>query len=259
MDKKGIALSVQNNYESFVETDYTLDVDKIEEALKKLRLLFFGRYFSQEEQDQEKLLDEISQDLGNEIVKLSDDATIIMRFLNVLPEIQRKLYKDVEAIYYGDPACKAYTEVILSYPGFYAIFHYRIAHELYELGVPILARIIGELGREKTAIDIHPGAQIGESFCIDHGQGIVIGETAVVGDHVRMYHGVTLGVKRFKEDEHGHLQKGWKRHPNIGNNVTLYANATILGGDTFIADGSTIHADALITSSSKGDNKRNEQ
>ncbi len=259
MDKKEIARSITNNYTGFVETDYTLDVGKIKEVLRDLRLLFFGRYFSEEEQDREELLDKIENDLGGEIAKLSDDETIITHFIEALPEIQRKLYKDVEAIYYGDPACKAYTEIILSYPGFYAIFHYRIAHQLYETGVPVLARIIGELGRETTAIDIHPGAKIGESFCIDHGQGIVIGETTVVGDNVRMYHGVTLGVKRFKEDENGHLQKGWKRHPNIGNHVTLYANATILGGDTFVADGSTIHADALITSSTKGDNKRDEQ
>ena len=258
MDKKEIIGKITDRYEAFVEADYTLDVGKIQKALDDLRLLFFGRYFSAQEQDREMLLDEIGDIFGNEIAKLSEDETILPRFLEALPEIQRKLYKDVEAIYYGDPACKAYTEVILSYPGFYAIFHYRIAHELYALGVPILARIIGELGREKTAVDIHPGAQIGESFCIDHGQGIVIGETTVVGDNVRMYHGVTLGVKRFKEDENGHLQKGWKRHPNIGNRVTHYANATILGGDTFVADGSTIHADALITSSTKGDNKRDE-
>ncbi|MBR4462466.1 MAG: serine acetyltransferase [Erysipelotrichaceae bacterium] len=259
MDKKELANQISERYEGFVETDYTLNVGNIKEALNELRLLLFGRYFTEEEIDREALLDSIEDKLGKEIAKLSDDETIITRFLEALPEIQRKLYKDVEAIYYGDPACKAYTEVILSYPGFYAIFHYRIAHELYTLGIPILARVIGELGRETTAIDIHPGAQIGESFCIDHGQGIVIGETTVVGDNVRMYHGVTLGVKRFKEDENGHLQKGWKRHPNIGNHVTLYANATILGGDTFVADGSTIHADALITSSTKGDNKRDEQ
>ena len=259
MDKKEIASRIRDRYEEFVEADYTLNVGKIKEVMNELRLLLFGRYYTEEAIDREALLDSIEDKLGKEIAKLSDDETIIIRFMEALPEIQRKLYKDVEAIYYGDPACKAYTEVILSYPGFYAIFHYRIAHELYALGVPILARVIGELGREATAIDIHPGAQIGESFCIDHGQGIVIGETTVVGDNVRMYHGVTLGVKRFKEDENGHLQKGWKRHPNIGNHVTLYANATILGGDTFVADGSTIHADALITSSTKGDNKRDEQ
>ncbi|MBR6260451.1 MAG: serine acetyltransferase, partial [Erysipelotrichaceae bacterium] len=130
--------------------------------------------------------------------------------------------------------------------GFQATFLYRIAHELYELDVPILPRLISEYAHEKTGIDIHPGAKIGEAFCIDHGTGIVIGETALIGHHVRIYHGVTLGVRNFRKDEEGNLLKGGKRHPNIGDHVILYANATILGGDTTIASGTAVPANALI-------------
>ena len=259
MNKKDLAEIISKQYESFTDISYTINTAKITEVLEDIRLLFFGRYFSEEKYDPEKIIAKIENDLGREISRISDDQTIITSFLDSLPEVQRKLYTDVDAIYYGDPSCKDRAEIILSFPGFCAIFHYRIAHELYLLGLPVLARIIAEQGREKTAVDIHPGASIGESFCIDHGIGIVIGETAVIGNNVRMYHGVTLGVKHFQEDENGHLQKGGKRHPNIGNNVTIYANATILGGDTYVKDGSTIHAGALIYSSTKGDNRRNEQ
>ncbi len=135
---------------------------------------------------------------------------------------------------------------MICYPGFYAISIYRIAHELVKLGVPYIPRIMTEYAHEKTGIDINPGATIGEYFCIDHGTGIVIGETATVGDHVRIYHGVTLGVRNFRKDEEGNLLKGGKRHPDVGNNVIIYANATILGGDTQIEDGSVIPAGSLI-------------
>ena len=167
-------------------------------------------------------------------------------FMDRLPKIQQMVYKDLTAIYNGDPSAKTCTEIILSFPGFLAILFHRIAHEFYELDVPILPRLISEHVHEKTGIDIHPGAKIGESFCIDHGTGVVIGETAVIGDHVRIYHGVTLGVRNFRKDEDGNLLKGGKRHPNIGNRVIIYANATILGGDTFIKDDSVIPAGSMI-------------
>ena len=159
---------------------------------------------------------------------------------------QQTVMDDIQAIYDGDPSAKTYSEIVLSFPGFLAVFMYRTAHELYELYVPIIPRVICEYAHRETGVDINPGAKIGEYFCIDHGTGVVIGETATVGDHVRIYHGVTLGVRSFRKDEEGHLIKGGKRHPDIGNNVIIYANATVLGGDTFIEDGSVIPANALI-------------
>ena len=163
-----------------------------------------------------------------------------------MPKVMHLICTDIQAIYDGDPAAKSKAEVILCYPGFYAICIYRLAHELYDLKVPYIPRIMTEYAHEKTGIDINPGATIGEYFCIDHGTGVVIGETAVIGDHVRIYHGVTLGVRNFRKDEDGNLLKGGKRHPDIGNRVIIYANATVLGGDTRIRDDSVIPAGALI-------------
>ena len=148
-----------------------------------------------------------------------------------------------------DPAAKSREEVILSYPGFYAISIFRIAHELYLLGIPYLPRMMTEFAHEKTGIDIHAGATIGDYFFIDHGTGIVIGETTVIGEHVKLYQGVTLGAKSFELDENGNPVKGIKRHPNIGNGVIIYANATILGGRTFIGDHCVIGANVWLTHS----------
>ena len=175
--------------------------------------------------------------------KLTED------FLNSLPEIMRQINTDIQAIYDGDPAAKSKAEVILCYPGFYAISIYRIAHVLYRLGVPYLPRIMTEYAHEKTGIDINPGAQIGDYFCIDHGTGIVIGETAVIGHHVKLYQGVTIGAKSFDMDENGNPVKGGKRHPDIGNHVVIYANATILGGDTQIGDNAVIGGNVWILES----------
>ena len=170
-------------------------------------------------------------------------------FLAELPAIKRSVLTDIQAIYDGDPAAKSKPEVVIAYPGFYAIFIYRIAHVLYNLGVPYIPRLMSEYAHEKTGIDINPGATIGDYFCIDHGTGVVIGETAVLGHHVKLYQGVTLGAKSFKVNENGELVKGIKRHPNIGNNVVIYANATVLGGDTVIGDGCVIGASVWITKS----------
>lgn len=174
---------------------------------------------------------------------------ICVAFIEKLPKIKDLLLKDIKALYDGDPAASCYEEVILCYPGFYATSIYRIAHELYLLGVPLIPRMMTEYAHEKTGIDIHAGATIGEYFFIDHGTGIVIGETTVIGDHVKLYQGVTLGAKSFELDESGNPVKGIKRHPNIGNHVVIYANATILGGDTTIGDNSTIGASVWLTSS----------
>jgi serine O-acetyltransferase len=154
---------------------------------------------------------------------------ITSEFLNRLPEIRLLLGDDVLAAYSGDPAAKSPSETIFCYPGIFAITNHRIAHELYKLGVPIIPRIISENAHSATGIDIHPGARIGRSFFIDHGTGVVIGETAIIGDRVRIYQGVTLGAKSFPLDEKGAPVKGIDRHPIIEEDVVIYAGATILG------------------------------
>ena len=176
-------------------------------------------------------------------------ADISVAFAGRLAEIKRLLILDVEALYEGDPAAKCREEVMISYPGFYAISIYRMAHELYLLKVPLIPRIMTEYAHEKTGIDIHPGASIGEYFFIDHGTGTVIGETTVIGEHVKLYQGVTLGAKSFELDQEGNPVKGIKRHPNIGNHVVIYANATILGGDTYIGDNCVIGGNTWLTRS----------
>ena len=174
---------------------------------------------------------------------------VCLSFADKLTEIKRMLILDVEALYEGDPAASCREEVMISYPGFYAISIYRIAHELFLLKAPLIPRIMTEFAHEKTGIDIHPGATIGEYFFIDHGTGIVIGETTVIGNHVKLYQGVTLGAKSFELDEEGNPVKGIKRHPNIGNHVVIYANATILGGNTYIGDNCVIGGNTWLTHS----------
>lgn len=170
-------------------------------------------------------------------------------FLRSLPDIKRKLLTDISAIYEGDPAATSAEEIILAYPGFFATAVYRIAHRLYLNKVPYLPRLMSEIAHEKTGIDIHPGAEIGEFFCIDHGTGAVIGETARIGDRVKIYQGVTIGAKSFETDSEGRLIKGGKRHPDIGNDCIIYANATILGGNTKIGDGCIIGGNVWLTHS----------
>ena len=242
---------IENNYGELKNLDsFKVDRDRIVYLLDLIKRLLFREYFDVDKSNEE-LLVEIETILKEEISKVDVDYERISKaFISRLPVIQEKLYKDVKAIYDGDPSCKTYSEVVLSFPGFIGVFDYRVGHELYELNVPIIPRIMAEHAHGETGIDINPGAKIGEYFCIDHGTGIVIGETATVGHHVRMYHGVTLGVRKFNKDEKGALIKGGKRHPDVGNYVTIYANATILGGDTVIEDYAAIPTGALITQSS---------
>jgi len=169
-------------------------------------------------------------------------------FAQVLPNIRRLLDTDLHAAFEGDPAAHSLDEVLVCYPGISAIIHYRLAHVLHKLGLPLIARIISELAHSATGIDIHPGATIGEGFFIDHGTGVVIGETAVIGRHVRLYQAVTLGAKRFPTDEHGQLVKGSERHPVLEDNVVIYAGATILGRIT-IGAGSVIGGNVWLTRS----------
>jgi serine O-acetyltransferase len=169
--------------------------------------------------------------------------------LGRLPELRRAIRTDVEAAYQGDPAALSYEEIILAYPCVLAISLQRFAHVLYGLKVPLLPRMITEFAHERTGIDIHPGAQIGTHFFIDHGTGVVIGETATIGTHVKLYQGVTLGAKSFETDNKGNPVKGVKRHPDIGDNVTIYAHATILGGDTRIGANSVVGGNVWLIES----------
>lgn len=166
--------------------------------------------------------------------------------LSRLPRIRQIVQTDVQAAYNGDPAARSTEEIILAYPCVLVISLQRIAHELYKLGVPILPRMLTEYAHERTGTDIHPGAQIGTHFFIDHCTGVVIGETARIGNHVKIYQGVTLGAKSFEVDNDGNPIKGVKRHPDIGDHVTIYAHATILGGDTTIGAQSIIGANVWI-------------
>ncbi|HKV38147.1 MAG TPA: serine acetyltransferase [Blastocatellia bacterium] len=174
---------------------------------------------------------------------------IAYAFLESLPGVRQRLAKDLRAAYDGDPAAGCIDEIVLSYPAPYAITAYRAAHEMRKLGVILLPRMLTELAHARTGIDIHPGAEIGESFFIDHGTGVVIGETTMIGNNVKLYQGVTLGALSFPKDETGRLIRGHKRHPTIEDNVVIYAGATILGGDTVIGEGSVIGGNVWLTES----------
>lgn len=198
-------------------------------------------YFLAKETELEKvlhnllLMTEMPEHKANALISQLNDKAVILH---------HKLEDDLKAIFALDPAAKSRSEVLVSYPGFFAIALYRIAHELWKNRVPVLPRMLSEYVHGKTGIDIHPGASIGERFFIDHGTGIVIGETSVIGNDVQLYQGVTLGALSVSKAE-----ATVKRHPTIGNNVTIYANATILGGNTVIGDGSVIGGNVWITHS----------
>jgi serine O-acetyltransferase len=170
-------------------------------------------------------------------------------FLECLPRLRSTLSTDVQAALDGDPACRSLDEVIFCYPGLLAVTVYRLAHELYRLGVPLIPRMMTEWAHKETGIDIHPGAQIGSYFFIDHGTGVVIGETCEIGDHVKLYQGVTLGALSFDVDADGKLVRGVKRHPTLEDRVVIYANATVLGGKTIIGHNAVIGSSVWLTRS----------
>lgn len=174
---------------------------------------------------------------------------IAIAFLQQLPELRKVLALDVQAAYDGDPACKSLDEVIFCYPGLEAVTVYRLANRLHKLGVPLIPRMMTEWAHSRTGIDIHPGATLGNYFFIDHGTGVVIGETCEIGDWVKLYQGVTLGALSFATDEEGKLVRGTKRHPTIEDRVVIYANATILGGQTVIGHDSVIGSSVWLTRS----------
>ena len=233
------------------------DRRKIVELVSDVQAFMFPAFSSGAPASERMTLEKIRWELARQIrcalkfdgrVHLDPEAAAD-QFLAEIPNIYALLLKDIEALYEGDPAASSREEVIIAYPGFFAILVYRIAHVLYEMHVPILPRIMTEFVHQKTGVDIHAGAKIGEYFFIDHGTGIVIGETTVIGDHVKLYQGVTLGAKSFELDADGNPVKGIKRHPNIGNHVVIYANATILGGTTTVGDHCVIGGNVWLTHS----------
>ncbi|MCL2843290.1 MAG: serine O-acetyltransferase [Oscillospiraceae bacterium] len=241
----------------------------VAKCLDTLRHILFPEHFVREHLQHatlparvEALLKELSFDLIGQIRlatrhhqncethqggQVPPEAEVIAAaFFAQIPQIKARLTTDIEALYQGDPAAGSRCEVILSYPGLYAGMVYRIAHELHVLGVPILPRMMTEHAHSATGIDIHPGATVGAYFCMDHGTGIVIGESTVIGNHVKIYQGVTIGALSTKS---GQGLKGTKRHPTIGDHVTIYAGATILGGDTVIGEHAVIGGNAFVVKS----------
>jgi serine O-acetyltransferase len=174
---------------------------------------------------------------------------ILSWFMSRLARIRQVLWTDIDAAYEGDPAAKSYEEVIVAYPAVEAIAIQRMAHLLYEREVPLIPRLMTEWAHSRTGIDIHPGAKIGSHFFIDHGTGVVIGETCEIGSRVKLYHGVTLGARSFQKDEHGKIRKGGKRHPRVEDGVTIYPNSTVLGGETVIGARSTIGGNVFLVNS----------
>ena len=266
---KGIAANYRESDILMLKDDGALpDRDTVIGILKELRSVIFPGYFEgkiPEGADPEyyigSYLSEIYERLYSQVLtalsykkkrNVSRDSVerrsreVCDDFFAALPDIQRTLLKDVEAGYNGDPAAKSREEIICSYPGFLAIFVYRIAHELYEAGVPFIPRIMTEYAHSETGIDINSGAAIGEYFFIDHGTGVVVGETTVIGNNVKLYQGVTLGALSLKS---GQKLAGKKRHPTVGDNVTIYANATILGGATSIGEKTVVGGNTFVTGS----------
>ena len=198
-----------------------------------------------------RLKTEICRSLGkippNEATEAKAEE-ILSLFMAELPQLRRLLWTDIDAAYEGDPAAKSYEEIILAYPALEAIAIYRMAHVLYDK-VPLVPRIMTEWAHSRTGIDIHPGAKIGSHFFIDHGTGVVIGETCEIGARVKLYHAVTLGARSFQKDEHGKIKKGGKRHPTVEDDVTIYPNSTVLGGETIIGARSTIGGNVFLVQS----------
>lgn len=231
------------------------DVEVVYSMIDDLRKLTFPGHFGTEkylskEAFAEGVLLSLYEKMKSQMkVILSDKQKaeeLTTRFMEAIPRVQGLLAKDVEAQLAGDPAANSTSEVILAYPGLFTIFVYRYAHVLYELEVPMLPRIMSEYAHGKTGIDINPGATIGEYFFVDHGTGVVIGETAIIGNGVKIYQGVTIGALSTRK---GQALSGVKRHPTIEDNVIIYANATILGGNTVVGEGATVAGNTFVTES----------
>ncbi len=235
------------------EINYNGLKDKTEKAFINIQAAMFPSHVNNEAKSISENLKSACENLIQAIKKIPDEKNkpeeITADLIKKLPDIRKTLWTDITAAYQGDPAAKTPDEIILAYPAFIAISAYRVAHELYVMKVPLIPRIITEYAHRLTGIDIHPGAAIGEYFFIDHGTGVVIGETSTIGHHVKIYQNVTIGAKSFAVEPDGTLVKGIKRHPDIGNNVIIYAGATILGGQTIIGDNCVIGGNVWLTHS----------
>lgn len=252
-----------------IDEDNIVNKDTLIKIVEELRRLLFPGFFDKNKVRSEyiryllgerlefiqyNLKKQVAKALGNnencaecersEILAAADE--IVNNFIQKIPTIRDYLATDIQAAYDGDPAAYSTDEIIFCYPGVFAITVYRIAHELFIMNVPMIPRIISEYAHSATGIDIHPGATIGKHFFIDHGTGVVIGETTIIGDNVKIYQGVTLGGLSTRK---GQQLKGVKRHPTIGNNVTIYSGTSVLGGETVIGDGATIGGNAFIVNS----------
>jgi serine O-acetyltransferase len=262
-----------NDTECFTHIDYEPIPSEgyIVDIIIKFREILFPGFFAREKIDPFNLKYIIGQSISDLFDMLSEQIThsirhdcfrydkpctecaeqgqsIALQVLESVPEFRKLLATDVRAAFDGDPAAKSYDEIIFSYPGIFAMMVYRVAHRLFELDVPLLPRIMSEYAHSITGIDVHPGAEIGKKFVIDHGTGVVIGETTEIGDNVRIYQGVTLGALSLPEDA-GKRFRGKKRHPTIEDDVIIYSGATILGGDTVIGSRSVIGGNVWITES----------
>ena len=233
------------------------DKDIIIDMIDKLRRIVFPGYFTEKtyriynaKHNLSMLIEDVMFNLNRQVglvIQNKEEAErICLSFFREIPKVRALVQTDLQASYDGDPAASGKDEIVFSYPGLFAITVYRLAHVLYRLGVPMIPRIMTEHAHSVTGIDIHPGATVGEYFFIDHGTGIVIGETTVIGDHVKIYQGVTLGALSTRG---GQNLRGKRRHPTIEDNVTIYAGASILGGDTVIGRDSVIGSNAFITES----------
>ena len=233
--------------------------------IKDIRRLIFPAYYGEAalmslapEDYAALLLERIEKQLFRQIaLTLPEEqedraAELAAEMVTRLPKIARMVQLDLEATFDGDPAAGSREEILFSYPGLFAILVYRVAHELYEMNIPILPRMMTEYAHSHTGIDIHPGAQIGDHFFIDHGTGIVVGETSIIGDRVKLYQGVTLGALSTRD---GHHSQPGKRHPTVEDDVTIYSGATILGGNTTIGRGSVVGGNAFLTSSVQKDTR----
>ncbi len=259
------------DYEPIPSEGYVVDI------INKLREILFPGYFTREKIDPvnlkyyigqavsvlfDMLSEQIAHSIRHECFRYDLPCTecdeqgqkFALTLLESIPSIRKILATDVQATYIGDPAAKSHDEIIFSYPGIFAITVYRVAHKLFEFKVPLLPRIMTEYAHSLTGIDIHPGANIEESFCIDHGTGVVIGETTVIGKNVRIYQGVTLGALSLPKNAGEHL-RGKKRHPTIEDDVIIYSGATILGGDTVVGTRSVIGGNVWITKTVPPDTK----
>lgn len=239
-------LSETSDIENKVKAHRLPSIEILGKVVELSKQIIFPEYFNSGEFNRESRLyyigvcmDQLHDLLKKQIylsfiafkeTKISDEESeeLTLKFLNEIPEIKRVLYTDVDAMFHSDPAVTSYSEIIFCYPIMQMMIHYRIAHALHVLGIPVLPRIITEMAHSKTGIDIHPGAQIGEYFSIDHGTGVVIGETCIIGNHVTLYQGVTLGAKSFSFDDNG-IPMNTPRHPILEDYVTVYSNASILG------------------------------